>query len=104
MNGIHDLGGMDGFGPIEYEADEPPFHESWEARIFAINMACRAWGKWTLDRSRYTREQLSPLEFLRDGYWERTIGPLETLLIEAGMITREELDRRIEELRAAGRA
>jgi len=29
MNGIHDMGGMDGFGPIEREADEP----SWGAMI-----------------------------------------------------------------------
>jgi hypothetical protein len=104
MNGMHDLGGMDGLGPIEYSADEAPWHEDWQGRIFAINMACRAWGKWTLDRSRGTREKVPPLEFLRDEYWARTIWPLETLLIEAGMLTREEIEQRIEKLRAAGKA
>ena len=39
MNGIHDMGGMDGFGPIEPEANEPVFHEAWEARVLALSMA-----------------------------------------------------------------
>ena len=36
MNGIHDLGGMHGFGPVEPEQDEPPFHDDWEAVMVAI--------------------------------------------------------------------
>ena len=36
MNGIHDMGGMDGFGPVEAEEDEPVFHDAWEGRVFAL--------------------------------------------------------------------
>ena len=36
MNGIHDMGGMHGFGPIEVEKDEPVFHHPWEGRVYAI--------------------------------------------------------------------
>ena len=43
MNGIHDMGGMHGMGPIEYESNEPVFHEPWEARAFALNRAMSAW-------------------------------------------------------------
>jgi hypothetical protein len=34
VNGIHDMGGMHGFGPVEVEAGEPVFHSRWEARVF----------------------------------------------------------------------
>ena len=46
MNGVHDLGGMDGFGPIDPEPDEPVFHAEWERRCFAMNVAARAVGGW----------------------------------------------------------
>ena len=46
MNGIHDMGGMHGMGPIERETDEPVFHARWESRVFALNRAVGAWGKW----------------------------------------------------------
>ena len=45
MNGIHDMGGMDGFGAIERDDDEPVFHEHWEGRVLALTRACGAWGK-----------------------------------------------------------
>ena len=49
MNGVHDMGGMHGFGPIEREHDEPVFHHRWEARTFALRQACGALGKWNID-------------------------------------------------------
>ena len=39
MNGIHDMGGMQGMGPIRRETDEPVFHETWEGRVYALNRA-----------------------------------------------------------------
>ena len=60
MNGIHDMGGMHGFGPVEREANEPVFHAAWEARLFAIRHAMGAWGKWNIDGSRYAREIIPP--------------------------------------------
>lgn len=52
MNGIHDLGGMDGFGPVVPEPDEPVFHADWEGRVFAMVRATGLLGRWTLDGSR----------------------------------------------------
>ena len=49
MNGVHDMGGMHGMGPIQYERNEPVFHEPWEGRIFALNRAMSAWRKWNID-------------------------------------------------------
>ena len=52
MNGVHDLGGMHGFGPVVLEPDEPTFHAEWERRTFALNLAMGGWRRWNLDMSR----------------------------------------------------
>ena len=63
MNGVHDMGGMMAFGPVEPEADEPPFHAEWEGRVFGLNLAANATGAWNLDMGRHARESLPPAEF-----------------------------------------
>ena len=62
MNGAADLGGMMGFGPVQREDNEPPFHAEWERRAFALTLAMGATGSWTLDASRFARESLPPAE------------------------------------------
>jgi len=94
MNGIHDMGGMHGFGPVIVEENEPVFHEPWEGRVFALNNAMGAWRKWSIDTSRFAKEVMPPHEYLRASYYERWLWGLENLLVEHGFITREELDRR----------
>lgn len=91
MNGIHDMGGMHGFGPVEREVNEPVFHAEWEARLFAIRHAMGAWGKWNIDGSRYAREIIPPAEYLRMSYYERWLAGLVTQMIDAGLVTREEV-------------
>lgn len=91
MNGIHDMGGMEGFGPIVPEANEPVFHETWEARALALTLAAGAWGRWTLDRSRHVRECIPAADYLRMSYYEKWIAGLGTLLVESGLVTRQEL-------------
>lgn len=91
MNGVHDLGGMDGMGPLQPERDEPVFHEPWEARAFALVRAMGAFGKWNIDASRHQRELIPAAEQLRMSYYERWIAGLTQLLLKHGFITREEL-------------
>ena len=92
MNGVHDLGGMQGMGPIPYEKDEPVFHEPWEGRVYAITRALRAWRLWTLDHSRHSIEQLPQDEYLRMSYYERWFASSAVALaLQHGMITEEEL-------------
>jgi nitrile hydratase len=55
MNGVHDLGGMHGFGPVVIEPDEPVFHAEWERRTFALTLAMGGWRRWNLDMSRHAR-------------------------------------------------
>ena len=91
MNGVHDMGGMHGLGPIAPEADEPVFHAAWEARALALTLAAGAWGRWTLDASRHQREGIPGPEYLRMSYYEKWITGLEALLEKAGLVTAEEL-------------
>ena len=42
-----------GMGPVEYERNEPVFHAPWEARVYALTRAMRAWRKWSLDADRH---------------------------------------------------
>jgi len=92
MNGIHDMGGMHGMGPIEREKNEPVFHARWEARVYALNRATGAWGKWNLDASRHSREVIPPAEYLRMSYYEKWLEGTIGLLLQTGMITQAELE------------
>jgi nitrile hydratase subunit beta len=93
MNGVHDMGGMHGMGPIEHEKNEPVFHEWWEGRIYALTRLVRAGGgRQNLDNSRYRLERLPPAEYLRMSYYERWAARLVNQLIENGVATREEIE------------
>jgi len=92
MNGVHDMGGMQGMGPIEHEKNEPVFHERWEARSYALNRAMGAWRKWNIDAGRHERELLPPADYLRMSYYESWIARLEQLLIKSGLVTRAEIE------------
>jgi nitrile hydratase subunit beta len=87
MNGIHDMGGMHGMGPVEPEANEPVFHADWERRTFALHLAMGAWRRWNIDMGRHTREQMPPAEYLVASYYERWLWGLEKLLAEKGLLT-----------------
>jgi len=92
MNGVHDMGGMHGMGPIQYEKDEPVFHALWEGRVFALRRAMSAWGKWSIDARRHEVELLPASEYLTMSYYERHFAALIELLIKSGLITREEME------------
>ncbi len=100
MNGAHDLGGMHGFGPIDPEPDEPVFHAQWERRAFALTLAMGAYGAWNIDMSRHARERMEPGAYLATSYYEHWLHGLELLLIEKGLLTRQEIDARMAEIDA----
>jgi nitrile hydratase len=92
MNSVHDMGGMHGMGPIQYEKNEPVFHEPWEARIFALNRAMSAWRKWSIDASRHAVERIPAPEYLRMSYYEQRLHSLVDLMIKSGLVTRAEVE------------
>jgi hypothetical protein len=86
MSRIHDLGGLHGFGPLEIERDEPPFHHEWEARVFAINRLLLKAGCYTLDEFRAAVERMPPAEYLDASYYERWLHGIESLVREKGVL------------------
>jgi nitrile hydratase subunit beta len=92
MNGVHDMGGMHGMGPIQYESNEPVFHEPWEARVFALHRAVRASATWTTDASRHAVELIPAPEYLRMSYYEQRLHSLIELMIESELVTRAEVE------------
>ena len=60
MNGVHDMGGMHGMGPVDPEPNEPVFHHRWEARVLGIALASGFLRRWNIDMGRYTIEQMPP--------------------------------------------
>src|SRR5690606_24179619 len=91
MNGAHDMGGMHGFGPVLDEPEDDRFHGEWEKRAFALTLACGGLGQWTIDQARSAREQQPPARYLANTYYEQWLHGLETLLVEKGLVTAEEL-------------
>jgi nitrile hydratase subunit beta len=92
MNGVHDMGGMHGMGPIEREPHEPVFHAWWEGRVFALVRSLRArGGAWNLDAFRHEIELLPAAEYLRMSYYERWLAWLIRKLETSGQATQSEI-------------
>ena len=68
MNGVHDMGGMQGYGAVQPEADEPRFHAPWERRALGLTLAMGATGQWNIDMSRAARERLPAATYLTASY------------------------------------
>jgi len=94
MNGVHDLGGVDGFGAVEVEVAEPVFHAAWERRVFGMTAVASAALVRNIHRFRHAVERMKPLHYLRSPYYEHWLTALATLLVESGAITRAELQAR----------
>ncbi len=92
MNGPHDMGGMQCYGPVEPEKDEPVFHGDWEKRALAMTVGMGFAGKWNLDISRFARESLPPDFYLTKSYYQIWIAGLQKLMLERGMVTPSELE------------
>jgi len=92
MNGVHDLGGMHGFGPIVREENEPYFHQSWERRVFSMALSTLAARCFNVDEFRRTIERMPPAQYLSSSYYERWLHSVEALLVEKGFVTRDEID------------
>ena len=91
MNGVHDMGGMDGFGKVEPETNEPVFHEPWEGRVMAMNRAMGAAGIWNIDIGRFSREMLPAHVYLASSYYQKWFLGLEQMLLERGLIEADEV-------------
>lgn len=94
VDGVHDLGGVQGFGPVEVEADEPVFHADWERRAFRMTVASMMAGHLS-GRFRHAIERMDPTWYLASPYYEHWLTATATGLVEAGLLTQSELDERL---------
>ena len=92
MNGVHDMGGMHGMGPIESEPNEPVFHQPWEGRLFALRRAMGAWRRWNIDATRYQVELVPPAEYLELSYYARQFVAFLEMLVQKNFVSRAEID------------
>ena len=86
MNGVHDMGGMDGFGKVEPEPNEPPFHENWEGRVLAMKRAMGYAGAWHIDMSRVRAGGAAAATYLAASYYWRWALGMEKNLLERGFV------------------
>src|SRR3954465_12932463 len=92
MDGVHNLGGRQGFGRGRYTPDAPAFHAQWEVRANSLyGFAVRS-GLFNMDEYRHAIERMEPRHYLAAGYYERQLTGLPTLRVEKGVVTREELE------------
>lgn len=87
MNSIHDLGGMDGMGPILREDEEPVFHAEWEGRVAGIFFATICAGLFNDDEFRQARERLAPHRYLTATYYEHWLLAMHRLFDEKGLLS-----------------
>ena len=102
MDGIHDLGGKQGFGHVELDASSKEgrhihgFNERWHAAVFTIINSLFANGAAAnTDHFRHSVERIDPINYLSDGYYGRWLGGAETMLVEAGLLTQDEVNNRV---------
>lgn len=99
MNGIHDMGGMHGFGSIPQETGDSVFHEPWQGRMFGIALALGPQGIYDPNGMRFDLESMGPAEYLGSSYYQRWLLVTERVLIAKGVLTREELDAKMDSLK-----
>ncbi len=91
MTRPHDMGGRFGDGPVLQDPNEQVFSQEWHARALAVTLAAGSLGQWNIDVSRHARELLSPKDYARFSYYEKWVSALADLLVEKGIVTRDEL-------------
>ena len=94
MDGIHDLGGRQGYGPIRYTLNATAFHNAWEVRVNSLYAFAVRSGIFNMDEYRHAIERMQPAHYLTASYYERSLTSLATLCVEKGVITRQELEDR----------
>ena len=84
--GVHDLGGVTGYGPVPHDPAEPPFHADWEKRVFGLLGAVTSATARRPGEFRYVLERLDPADYFDHGYYGRWLAGFEVLLAEYGLI------------------
>lgn len=98
MDGIHDMGGTQGWGTVTIDPDEPVFEHPWEARTFALSLASMGVSGTNLDAFRHALERLHPLDYLKEGYYGRWLRSAELLCVDSGVLAPGAVEARARKL------
>jgi nitrile hydratase subunit beta len=90
VDGIHDLGGKQGFGRVNHPS--PPHEESWEPLVRALSAFAMRKRIYNMDEFRHAIERMAPRHYLTASYYERHLTAIATLLVEKDVVTPEELE------------
>jgi nitrile hydratase len=102
MDGVHDCGGVEGYGPIVMEDENvPKFPEPWQRMAFGLHWGVAFQGFWNIDAIRHAMERMGAIEYLTTPYYEHWLRCNEILLVEKGVFTQEEIKNKQNEIRAA---
>ncbi len=99
MDGIHDMGGTQGWGMVTIPDDEPVFAEPWEAKAFAFGALSARLSGQNLDAMRHAIDRQHPHAYLADGYYGRWLGCVETMLVDSGVLAPGAVEARARRLR-----
>lgn len=102
MDGIHDLGGMDGFGPVPYSNPTETFHERWHGEMYAALLATLGNGISPIDRFRHSIERMPPDLYLESAYYDRWVTAITRLYVESGLVDPETFAERTQAIEAGG--
>ncbi len=91
MDGVHDIGGVQGFGPVKTNEPDVPFKTDWDARMWGLNGAMSQPDDWTLDWWRHVRELIDPVDYLTRPYFDQWAQIYMALLIDSGVASLEEI-------------
>lgn len=93
MDGIHDMGGVEGYGPVPYVPEEPiSTGRRWEAFAGAAFFALERSGRTNIDAHRHRIERLDPDHYLPISYWGRWLAAVEAAAVEQGIATTDEVE------------
>ena len=94
MDGIHDLGGRQGFGRIDRDGDEAPFHEPWEGRVWGMVRVMSRAPDWSTDWFRHCRERIAPVDYLTRPYFDQWLQAYSAMMVNSGLLALDEIAAR----------
>ncbi len=99
MDGLHDMGGTQGWGTVEIDPNEAVFAEEWHGRAFALSLASMGISGTNLDAFRHGQERLHPLDYLSNGYYGRWLACAEKLIVDSGVLAPGAVEARARRMR-----
>jgi len=98
VNGSHDVGGAAELGPVPVHEDGPVFPEEWEGLVMAMSLGGAISGVYRIDQHRAAVGGIHPALYMATTYYEQWLYALETCLLRAGVVTRDEIESRVTEV------